>query len=216
MPGNGMGGGLQQEGKVLVSGVEIDHNGSTAGLGDGSSGIKFAGSGGSTIRDSYVHDNIGNGIWFDVDSGGGDLIENNLVVGNSRRGIFYEVSRGPVLITGNEVRGNNTSKISGASGIGVSSGKNVTIEQNFIRDNFVWDMRFGEVSRPDINWDYPLSNVLVRNNNVSMTKVSGCGQDGVQCTNNVVTVSPSPTPSPTESPSPSVSVTPTESPSPSC
>ena len=103
--------------------------------------MKFAASGGRTgsngaiVRDNYIHDNVGNGVWFDVDSGG-DTILDNVISGNLRKGIFYEVSRGPVLIMNNRVNGNNTSggRSSGA-GIAVVSSKNVTIRDNEIDMN---------------------------------------------------------------------------------
>jgi Right handed beta helix region len=180
---NGFGCGLGRSsgGGVVVDGVEVDHNGSVAMLGHSSSGIKLAGSPGSVIRNSYVHDNLGNGIWFDVDSGGDqlDVAENNVVIGNYLRGIFYEVSRGPVVIRGNVVTGNNTSGTPGAAGIGVSSSKNVTIEGNILDGNRVWAIRANEIGR-----GYALSSVLFRNNVLNGGSLFGCDHVGVQCTAN--------------------------------
>jgi parallel beta-helix repeat protein len=182
---NGLGGGLAQGGGVLIDGVEIDHNGSPEYLGVGAAGVKLAGSGGSTVINSYIHDNVGNGLWFDVDSGNGDLAENNVVTGNSRRGIFYEVSRGPVVIRGNTVQGNNTERLGNGAGIGVSSSKNVLIEGNILGGNIGgFGIGMGEVNRDNITWDYPLSNVVVRNNTMNGDAIRGCNQDGVTCSSN--------------------------------
>ena len=180
---NGFGCGLGRSsgGGLVVDGVEVDHNGSPAMVGHSSSGIKIAGSPGSVIRNSYVHDNVGNGIWFDVDSGGDqlDVVENNVVIGNSLRGIFYEVSRGPVVIRGNVVTANNTSETPGASGIGVSSSKNVTIVGNILDRNRVWAIRANEIDR-----GYPLDAVVIRENVLNGGAIYGCDRVGVTCAAN--------------------------------
>jgi hypothetical protein len=55
-----------------------------------SASIKLAGSLGAKVLYSNVQDNVGNGVWFDVDSGSDqpDEIIGNVVTGNSMRGIF--------------------------------------------------------------------------------------------------------------------------------
>jgi len=180
---NGIGCGLTRSagGGVVIRRVEIDHNGSEAMIGRSSAAIKLAGSPGSKVLYSNVHDNVGNGIWFDVDSGSDqpDEIIGNVVTGNSMRGIFYEVSRGYVVITDNVVTGNNTSSTPGASGIGVSSSKNVTIERNLVEGNLVWSIRANDIDR-----GYDLQNVVIRDNDVADTPLYGCDFTGVTCTNN--------------------------------
>ena len=64
---NGLGGG--NCGGLLVTGTEIDHNGSQDEIGTGASGIKLAGdSDDTTITNNHIHDNIGNGLWWDEDA----------------------------------------------------------------------------------------------------------------------------------------------------
>jgi hypothetical protein len=176
---NGIGCGLGRStgGGVVISGIEADHNGSAAMLGHSSAAIKLAGSPGSVVRDSYVHDNIGNGIWFDRDSGSdlGDIVARNEVVRNSRRGIYYEVSRGRVIIRRNVVLGNNTSSTPGASGIGVASSKNVEIWGNTVQGNLVWAIRANQIDR-----GYRLENVRIHDNVVSGI-LYGCEYAGVYC-----------------------------------
>jgi hypothetical protein len=178
---NGIGCGLGREGRgVLISGVEVDHNGSQRYVFHSSAGIKILGSPGSVVRRSYVHDNIGNGIWFDRDSGSSrrDVVGRNKVVRNSMRGIFYEVSRGHAVIRRNVVTGNNTSLTLGASGIGVSSSKNVKIWGNTVRDNRIWAIRSNEIDR-----GYHLENVHIYDN-VVKGKLYGCHFSGVRCYQN--------------------------------
>jgi hypothetical protein len=179
---NGIGCGLDRDasGGVLISGAEVDHNGSERLTFDSSAGIKLLGSPGSVVRRSYVHDNIGNGIWFDRDSGSadGDVVSRNTVARNSMRGIFYEVSRGHAVIRRNIVTDNNSSLVPGASGIGVSSSKNVNIWGNTVRSNLVWAIRANEIDR-----GYDLQNVAIFDNDINGV-MYGCDFDGVQCYGN--------------------------------
>ena len=175
---NGIGCGLDREGRgVLISGVEVDHNGSERYVFHSSAGIKILGSPGSVVSHSYIHDNTGNGVWFDRDSGSSlrDVVGRNRVVGNSMRGIFYEVSRGQAVIRRNVVARNNTSLTLGASGIGVSSSKNVKIWGNTVRDNRIWAIRSNEIDR-----GYDLENVHIYDNAVQ-GKLYGCHFSGVRC-----------------------------------
>lgn len=103
-------------------------------------GTKFVHSSGLIIRDNYVHNNLGPGLWIDgfnedttfegnrivdnLDSGikieisGSALVRGNLIVGNGfgnpnrwrGAGILIRES-GPVEVVGNEIRGNNESLI---------------------------------------------------------------------------------------------------------
>jgi hypothetical protein len=176
---NGISCGLDRDtrGGVVIGRVEVDHNGSERYTFHSSSGIKLLGSPGSVVRDSYVHDNIGNGIWFDRDSGtsDGDIVARNTVQRNSMRGIMYEVSRGHVVIRENIVTGNNTAGVPGASGIGISSSKNVTIWGNTVRDNLVWAIRANDIDR-----GYDLENVDIYDNVVNGAWY-GCHFLGVRC-----------------------------------
>jgi parallel beta-helix repeat protein len=59
-------------------------------------GVKLALSDGATLRANYVHDNIGPGLWCDIECHNA-LFEGNLVEGNYDAGIFYEISSGAVI-----------------------------------------------------------------------------------------------------------------------
>ena len=96
------------------------------------------------VKDSYVHDTQGNGIWCDnscEDSAGhpnGFWVHDNLVVDNGRAGIRYEnvdSNGGEALIEDNEVHGNSYGDAE-RGGITVRDAQNATIRNN----------RFGEVT----------------------------------------------------------------------
>src|SRR5688572_25804741 len=97
------------------------------------------------VKDSYVHDTQGNGIWCDnfcEDSAGhpnGFWVHNNLVVNNGRAGLRFEnvggSNAGEALIENNEVHGNSYGDVE-RGGISVRDAQNATIRNN----------RFGEVT----------------------------------------------------------------------
>jgi hypothetical protein len=91
------------------------------------------------IRNSYIHDNQGNGIWCDEfchDSDShlnGFWVHENLVVDNGRAGIRWEkvgdvADAGEALIENNEVHGNSPDAARG--GISVRDAQNATIQNN--------------------------------------------------------------------------------------
>ena len=95
------------------------------------------------VKNSYVHDTQGNGLWCDnycVDSARGKFsVHHNLVVNNKRAGIRFErvgdvSNAGEALIEYNEVHGNSADENRG--GISVRDAQNATIQNN----------RFGKVT----------------------------------------------------------------------
>lgn len=99
----GIGGGLH--GARLVN-VELDHNGSRANFGCCSAGVKSGKP--YSIVNSYVHDNVGNGIWCDQVCGasGAMNVIGNRVVNHALDGIHMEWSQGAnAMIKNNYVRG---------------------------------------------------------------------------------------------------------------
>jgi hypothetical protein len=89
------------------------------------------------VKNSYVHDNQGNGLWCDEfchDSVLGTFtITGNLVVNNGRAGIRWErvgdvADAGEALIENNEVHGNSPDAVRG--GISVRDAQNATIQNN--------------------------------------------------------------------------------------
>jgi hypothetical protein len=194
---NGLGCGLEHgPGHILIDGVEIDGNGGTDHLGSGSGGIKIAqlGPDGLTVRDSSIHDNLGNGVWCDVQCIGTFLIEGNEIAANSRKGVHYEKSgasdeyiagqvvEGQAIVRDNVVTGNGTEgRAHAADGgiVGVSS-RNMLIENNTTSGNH----RAGVILRTDgrLTGDkhgWP-TEAVVRGDGMS-DGILGCEEPGVTC-----------------------------------
>jgi hypothetical protein len=91
------------------------------------------------VRNSYIHDNQGNGLWCDVfcqDSDShpdGFWVHDNLVVNNGRAGIRFEnvgdlADAGEALIENNEVHGNSPDAVRG--GLSVRDAQYATVQYN--------------------------------------------------------------------------------------
>lgn len=91
------------------------------------------------IRNSYVHDNQGNGLWCDVychdslDHPNGYWVHDNLVVDNGRAGIRFEevgdvADSGAALIENNEVHGNSVEAVRG--GVSIHDAQNAVVRNN--------------------------------------------------------------------------------------
>jgi parallel beta-helix repeat protein len=121
---------------------------------------------GVLFEDNWVHDNDGPGPWFDVYNYGA-TIRGNLVERNTVRGIFYELSYGPTTITDNVVRhnGDSDSDVPFASGIFVSSSRDVTVEGNIVYDN----AGGGISARSAGDRDPLVRNLVVRGNQIAFS-----------------------------------------------
>src|SRR5215218_8834429 len=106
------------------------------------------------VKNSYVHDTQGNGIWCDnycedaptTTHPHGFWVHHNLVVNNDRAGIRFErvgdiSTAGEALIEYNEVHGNSTHENRG--GISVRDAQNATIQNNL----------FGKVTIGGVTYD---------------------------------------------------------------
>lgn len=118
---------------MLVQGNEIASN-NQAGFDCnwGCGGIKVAQANGYTAIGNYVHDNLGTGLWDDIDSIN-VLIDSNYVSGSSTAftgttggvGILHEISYGATI-------SNNTIVANGGAGILLSTSQNTTVTGNKI------------------------------------------------------------------------------------
>jgi hypothetical protein len=198
---NAIGCGLDYErGHILIDGAEVDHNGSDEHLGSGAGGMKFArlGEDGLTVRNSYIHDNIGNGVWCDVQCIGTFLIENNVISRNSRKGVHYEKSgatdeyiagrivEGRAIIRHNVVTDNGWEGREHAADGGISgvSSRNMLIEYNITSGNGrggVFLRTDGRLSGEKHGWQME---AIVRNNDAS-DGVGVCSEPLVECTDNL-------------------------------
>jgi hypothetical protein len=112
------------------------------------------------VRNSYIHDNQGNGIWCDEfchdsqSQPNGFWVHENLVVNNGRAGIRWEkvgdvADAGEALIENNEVHGSSPDAVRG--GISVRDAQNATIQNN----------RFGAVSIAGVAYPPNYGNVAI-------------------------------------------------------
>lgn len=122
---------------LLVEGNEIACNALELGSTSESGATKFVHTSGLVLSENFVHDNLGNGLWADINNLD-PLISGNRLVDNALAGIFIEISCGG-LIRDNEVIGNGfgTRRPQGMhnSGIFVSTSPGVEITQNLVIDN---------------------------------------------------------------------------------
>jgi hypothetical protein len=151
------------------------------------SGIKCVNE--SVIKNSYIHDNQGHGIWCDEEcndtSLGTFLVQDNLVVDNGLAGIRFEnvggSNAGEALIENNEVHGNSYGDAE-RGGISVRDAQNATIRNN----------RFGEVTIDGVRYppnshdvaiiasdsgraDRPnLFNIHIESNTLNGETIKGC------------------------------------------
>jgi parallel beta-helix repeat protein len=170
---------------LTVMNSEIDHNG--AQLADGvSAGIKAVHS--FSVTNSFIHDNINNGIWCDIQCGH-FVAQGNVVTKNSGNGVFMEISQGPALIANNIIKNNNTAGNDTAGGISITDSRNVIIRGNTVSGN----QGFGIGARMDqrINCGTPthlcgfvISTTTIEDNVLHGDPILGCGLSGVACKGN--------------------------------
>jgi parallel beta-helix repeat protein len=174
---NGIAGGLNTYEPWTIVGSQLVDNGSLWAVGFSSGGVKASNS--YTILNSYVVNNIGQGIWCDVGCLGGTwTVEGNTVTGNSDGGIRYEISDVGAIISGNLVQSNNTSDQTGLGGITVASSGNATVANNTVTDNGWGQIVFGGNGRNGA----VRVNDIAQNNTVSgLGQIRGCQFPGVTC-----------------------------------
>ena len=143
------------------------------------------------IKNSYVHNNQGNGLWCDEfchDSAShpnGFWIHDNLVVNNDRAGIRFErvgevSTAGEALIENNEVHGNGLKQPRG--GIDIRDAQNALVRNNVFGAKTIAGVAYprnrdrvgiratdsGRADRPNL-WD-----VDIVNNTLNGEKIVGC------------------------------------------
>ncbi len=165
----------------LVEGNEIANNGTLGFELDWErGGTKFAGTVGAVVRDNYVHDNIGRGLWADVNAYD-SLFEGNVVVSNTHAGIFYEISY-VAMIRDNYVAANGYGH-SGwlwGGGIVVAGSPDVEIYNNTLVNNAdgISIVEQDRSSDPALYGPHITKNTYVHNNHVTMGQGhTGLAQD---------------------------------------
>jgi hypothetical protein len=145
------------------------------------------------VKNSYVHDTQGNGLWCDnycedspsTTHPNGFWVHDNLVVNNGRAGIRFEQvgdvsTAGEALIENNEVHGNSPNEKRGS--ISVRDAQNATIRNNSFGAVSIGGVNYpanarnvaiiasdsGSSSRPN------LSNIDIYNNKLNGETIKGC------------------------------------------
>jgi hypothetical protein len=161
----------------VVDHTELDHNGSATFLGCCSAGVK--GTTDYTVQNSYVHDNIGNGIWQDG-CGSNFKVTNSTVTTSSLSGVRFEHNQscsGSATITGNTIKNNNLSNSNGSGGVAINSAPGATVSFNVFGGNKVAGVSAGGTRGA-------LTGTSIHDNTMNGDLLKGCFQPGVSCLNN--------------------------------
>jgi hypothetical protein len=162
----------------LFSHLEVDHNGSSPFTSCCAGGIKSAHP--FTVDSSFVHDNVGNGVWEDV-CGTSLVVTNNTLSGNTFSGARYEHNQscsGSATITGNLVTNNNLAANGGAAGIAINSVGGATVANNTLGGNIKAGIKVGGTRGP-------VTGTSIHDSTLNKDVVKGCTLSGVTCYNNI-------------------------------
>ncbi len=156
---------------VVIENCEVSFN-NTIGFDQfwASGGIKLVNQVNSaTVRNCYVHDNKGNGIWYDNCDGPCNT-DGNYCADNTQSGIYHEVS-------GSGTHQNNIC-VRNRFNILVGNSDHVTVTGNTVSDGSVSGIIGRQVSRPELP-ARDLNNLLVTNNDINSQVVSPPQGNGV-------------------------------------
>jgi parallel beta-helix repeat protein len=154
---------------ILVEQSEIANN-NIRGFSTGweAGGTKFTRTVGLTIRETTVHNNLGPGLWTDIDAYATSYLDNT-VYDNSGAGIFHEISYDAV-ISGNTVTNNgfaHTTWLWGG-GILIAASADVEVSNNVVSGNADGIAAIQQDRSQDSGGPYFLSNLWVHHNTVTM------------------------------------------------
>ena len=163
---------------ALVQGNEIYRNNVTrADEYYEAGGSKFSRTKNLIVRNNFVHDNNGPGLWTDTDNIN-TLYENNVVVGNSGAGIFHEISYS-ATIRNNVVQGNGFRSRGWLweGGIMVAGSQGVEIYGNTLKDNYNGIALIQQDRGSGTLGPYLLKNISAHDNTVVRSGRTGAVQD---------------------------------------
>ena len=168
--------------------VEIDHNGSACLGGHNTGGVKTGSSSGYTITNSFVHDNLGPGIWCDASCDNFN-VRGNVSARNSGQGVRFEhgahVSACPTcqaVITNNVLMDNGNCSCDHDltnAGIGINSAENAEIAFNTFGGNFNNNGVYIQNGR------HPVANIAIHDNKMNGDVIKGADKaSSITVTNN--------------------------------
>jgi hypothetical protein len=206
-----VGGGSSQVG-LLMDNVECDGNGFAANQFEiNNACIKMQWGQTIIVRNSYIHDNPGAGLWFDfcghppsgstTPIGCQVTIENNTITHNGLEGILWEVSGNfkagdHATVRYNTIQNNgwNTANYNGVAALTDTDSSNLEAYQNIFGGNLYWPTNTGPVTccRGFVAWEgtrdpAAMYNVTIHDNTMNGDTLIYCAPSnpGVTCTNNV-------------------------------
>jgi len=165
---------------VLIDGNELDHNNTDGSfVNDGQNGGYKSAKSTDIVRNNNVHDNMGLGLWFDIDDKG-SLIENNNIADNASDGIRYEISydgviRNNVLSRNGQNRQTGNGSLYYGASVTIANSTDVQVYGNVLTggDHGIGLQMQNRGSGTYGVWQ--LANVYVHDNTVSMVT----GQSGL-------------------------------------
>ena len=168
--------------------VEIDHNGSACLGGHNTGGIKTGSSSGYTITNSFVHDNLGPGIWCDASCDNFNVL-GNVSARNSGQGVRFEHGANvPACPTCEAVITNNVLMDNGNctcdhdltnAGVGINSAENAEIAFNTFGGNFNNNGVYIQNGR------HPVANISIHDNTMGGDVIKGADKaSSITVTNN--------------------------------
>jgi parallel beta-helix repeat protein len=188
---NGQLGILGRGNGAVVTGNEISYN-NTGGNDPNwaAGGVKLLYSTGLRFANNYVHDNMGQGVWFDINNID-CIIDGNRVENNTHAGIFYEISYGAIIRNNTVISNGGTGSIA-RSGILISASPNVEVYGNTLsgNSNGIVGLQANRSDAPDIGrGPHVVSDMWVHDNDVSMSRgytglVDQVGDGGIFTRNN--------------------------------
>lgn len=155
----------------VIEGCDVYHN-KTVPFKTGFAGgaLKFAKSTGLVFRGNTVHDNLGNGIWMDIDNINYQIYDNT-VSNNDGQGIFIEISYGGKVFNNKVFRngfGRTSSWLYGA-GILVAASPDVEVYGNEVTDNANGITAIQQNRGSGQYGPHEIANLYVHDNVVTMT-----------------------------------------------
>lgn len=165
---------------VLVEGNEIAFNNPARAFDYEweAGGAKFVLTDSLIVRDNYIHDNIGPGLWTDIQNIN-TLYEGNRIENNADVGIYHEISY-RATIRNNTIRGNGWDRLGRlmiwgrGAGILISASTNVDITGNIVAGNAQGITAFQQNRGSGRFGVHRLADILVWSNTIEMN-VGGSG-----------------------------------------
>lgn len=172
----------------LVEKSVFRHNNWAYGMGWETGGSKFCFTRNLIVLDTAAHDNIGPGIWFDIDNHGGRVL-GCAAFRNMHSGIFYEISFGGEIADcvafGNYMWDAADWSVGGAWGMGIANrgSPDSRIHHNAIFDNRVGIgvMGWGNVERNWIVRDNEYSHNVFAGNRIAAIAMFDGGAPELRC-----------------------------------